>query len=105
MNEKKQTNVSKRSKTQGESSTEVRTEITRLYQSTHNGASLITALKANNYSLVKSTRNIIFVIDRKGGVHNLFKRIAAPVKRSKANLPIFKLQSCHRKKVESVRRV
>jgi hypothetical protein len=86
MNKIKQPNESKRRKTQGESPTEVRTEITRLYQSTHNGASLITDIKANNYSLVKSTRSIIFVIDRKGGVHNLFKRIAAPRKEIESKL-------------------
>ena len=86
MNNRKLTNESKTRKTQGESPTEVRTEITRLFQSTHNGASLVAALKANNYSLVKSTRGVIFVIDRKGGEHNLFVRIDAPRKEIESKL-------------------
>ncbi|MFZ2170396.1 MAG: hypothetical protein WAW61_12250, partial [Methylococcaceae bacterium] len=98
MNEKKQTNVSKHRKTQGESPTEVRNEITRLYQSAQNGASFVAALKASNYSLVKSTRGVIFIIDRKGGEHNLIKRIEAPRKEIEskfadiqiANLPLKK---------------
>ena len=69
MNEIKQTNESKRRKHQGETPTEVRTEITRLYQNTLDGESLVTALKANNYSLVRSTRKVIFIIDHKGGEH------------------------------------
>jgi hypothetical protein len=78
MNEKKQNIESNRRRTQGESPTDVRTEITRLYQSTQNGTDLVAALKANNFSLVKSSRNVIFVIDPKGGEHNLIKRIKAP---------------------------
>ena len=86
MNNKKLTNESKRRKTQGESPTAVRTEVTRLYQNTQNGASLVAALKANNYSLVKSSRRVIFVIDRKGGEHNLIKRIEAPRKEIESKL-------------------
>jgi hypothetical protein len=78
MNKKKQTNESKHHKTLGKTPTEVRTEITRIYQGTQNGTDLVAALKANNFSLVKSTRNVIFVIDPKGGEHNLIKRIKAP---------------------------
>ena len=44
MNEIEQNNESKRRKHQGETPTEVRTEITRLYQSTHDGESFIAAL-------------------------------------------------------------
>ena len=78
MNKIIRANKSKRHKPQGETPTEVRSEITRLYQSTQNGTDLVAALKANNFSVVKSTRNVIFVIDPKGGEHNLIKRIKAP---------------------------
>ena len=86
MNEIKQTNASKRRKLQGETPTEVRAQITRLCQSTHDGESFIAALTANNFSLVKSTRGVIFVIDPKGGEHNLFKRIDAPRKEIESKL-------------------
>jgi hypothetical protein len=86
MNEIKQNNESKRRKHQGETPTEVRNEITRLYQSTHDGESFVSALTANNYSLVRSTRKVIFVIDPKGGEHNLIKRIDAPRKEIEGKL-------------------
>lgn len=98
MNNRKLTNESKTRKTQGESPTEVRIEITRLYQSTHNGASLVAALKDNNYSLVKSSRRVIFVIDRKGGEHNLFARIDAPPEEIESKLADIQMASLPLKK-------
>ena len=98
MNEIKQNIESKRRKPQGETPTEVRAQITRLYQSTHDGESFIAALLANNYSLVKSTRGVIFVIDLKGGEHNLFKRIAAPRKEIVSKLADIQIANLKQKK-------
>ena len=77
---------SKRHKPQGETPTEVCAKITRFYQSTHEGESFVSALKANNYSLFKSTRKVIFIFDPKGGEHNLIKRIDAPLKEIESKL-------------------
>ncbi len=98
MYEIKQNIESKRRKHQGETPTEVRDQITRLYQSTHDGESFIAALLANNYSLVKSTRGVIFVIDLKGGEHNLFKRIAAPRKEIESKLADIQIANLKQKK-------
>ena len=53
-------------------------EITLLYQNARNGTELAAKLQAQNYRLEKSTRLKLFVIDRKGGEHNLIFSIAAP---------------------------
>lgn len=65
-------------KSKSKTPTEVRAEITKLYQKTNSGQELAAALKARYYKLVRSTRHVIFVIDKKGGEHNLISRIAAP---------------------------
>jgi hypothetical protein len=57
---------------------EARKEITIIYQNTRNGAELVAALEAQGFVLVRSSRHKVFVIDRKGGKHNLLSRIAAP---------------------------
>lgn len=67
----------KPSRPQGKPPTEIRAEITQLYQRTINGTELAAALKAKHYSLVKSTRNIIFIIDPQGSEHNLSRQIQA----------------------------
>ena len=69
---------SKHHKPQGETPTEVCAKITRPYQSTHEGESFVSASKDNNYSLFKSSRKVIFIIDPKGGEYNLIKRIDDP---------------------------
>lgn len=86
MNKKKPGNDTKRRKPQGIPPTEVRIEITRLYQSTDTGTALAAAMTARHYSLVRSTRNVIFVIDPKGGEHNLLSRITAPREEVKKKL-------------------
>jgi hypothetical protein len=68
----------KNTRPQGKTPTEVRAEITQLYQNANNGIELAEALKAHHYTLKKSTRNVIFIIDPQGGEHNLFRRIQAP---------------------------
>ena len=61
----------------GETPTEVRRILTTLYQKSTNGKTLSNLLIAEGYEVVRSTRNILFVIDRKGYAHNLAKRIDA----------------------------
>lgn len=78
MSQKSQPTDPKPSRPQGKPPTEIRAEITQLYQRTTNGTELAAALKARHYSLVKSTRNVIFIIDPQGGEHNLFRQIQAP---------------------------
>ncbi len=78
MNEKSQPTDPKPNRPQGKPPSEVRAEISQLYQSTTNGTELAAALKAHHYSLVKSTRNVLFIIDPQGGEHNLSRRIQAP---------------------------
>ena len=53
-------------------------EITMLYQKARNGMELAASLQARNYQLVRSTRRKVFVIDEKGGEHDLIFSIAAP---------------------------
>ena len=89
---------SKRRKHQGETPTEVRAQFTRIYESTHDGESFVSALIANNYSLVRSTRKVIFVIDPKGGEHNLIKRIDAPRKEIESKLAGIQIASLKQKK-------
>ena len=86
MKKRKQTSESKRRKTQGQNPTEVRSEITRLFQNTNNVEEFIAALKTSGYSLARSTRKVIFLIDPKGGEHNLFKHINAPIEEIKNKL-------------------
>lgn len=89
----------KPTKIHGKSPTEVRTEITRLFQKANNGAELIAALEAADYSLVRSTRKVIFLVDPKGGEHNLVKRIKAPlediiIKLADINISKLPLKKC-----------
>lgn len=86
MNEKTPGIDAKSGKPQGMSPTEVRAEITELYQSTDTGVALAAALTACHYSLVRSTRNAIFLIDPQGGEHNLLSRINAPREEVKKKL-------------------
>ncbi|POZ49670.1 plasmid mobilization protein [Methylovulum psychrotolerans] len=68
----------KRRKPQGIPPSEVRAEITRLYQTAANGTELAAALTACHYALTRSTRRAILVTDPQGGEHNLLSRIAIP---------------------------
>lgn len=86
MSQKSQPTDPKPSRPQGKPPTEIRAEITQLYQSTTNGTELAAALKAKYYTLVKSTRNIIFIIDPQGGEHNLSRQIQASKAEIKAKL-------------------
>ena len=98
MSENQPSDDPKPKRPQGKTPTEVRAEITQLYQHTHNGTELANALKAKHYTLEKSTRNVIVIIDSQGGEHNLFRQIVAPKEEIKqkladlnpANLPLKK---------------